>query len=65
MRSAEDKAQVDADRAVPPAQVLRNIEVMRVPDDRYKMQAIQRFKLDPPVHRAIVVGGAKKNWLRH
>jgi hypothetical protein len=62
--AAEDKAQKEADRLVPSAEIMRNIGVMRVLDDKYKLQAMQRFKIDPPVYGPIVVEGATKNWLR-
>lgn len=60
--AAEDKSRTEAERLVPSSQVMRQIDVMRVLDDRYKLQVAQRFKVDPTIYRALAVEGVQKRW---
>lgn len=69
---AEDRAQAEADQKYPiadkyghpfPENVVRNIDYMRLLDDRYKLEVIHKFEVQPPTYRKIIVEGVKKNWL--
>lgn len=60
--TAEDRSRNEAERLVPSSDLMRQIDVMRVLDDRYKLKAMQRFKLDPAVYRPLIVEGVQKRW---
>lgn len=59
---AEDRSFADADRRYPPSAVDKNIEYQRILDDRYKLEVMHQFSVQPPIYRALNVEGAKARW---
>ena len=63
--SAEDRAQAEADREYPitgRASLVKNVEYMRILDDRYKLNVMHEFGVQSPIYIKILVEGVKKNW---
>lgn len=68
---AEDRAEAEADRKYPledgygrpiSANIEKNLDYMRLLNDRYKLRVMHRFKGQPPIHGIIITEGLKKNW---
>ena len=60
---AEKKVEEEADRRYSPDQNLeKNIEFGRILSDRYKLEVIHRFKIQPPLYRRIAIEGFQKGW---
>ena len=59
--AAEDNAQSEADRRYP-NNLSKNIDYMRLLNDRYKLDVVHKYGVQPPVYIKIVVEGVKKNW---
>ena len=64
---AEDLATAEADQQISPntlANIKRNIDLQRILDDRYKLEACHRFEAIQPVHyQALVIEGLQRGWL--
>jgi len=59
----EGLAQQEADSKYSPGENLgRNISQLRLLEDRYKLELMQRFQLQPPVYRRIVIEGRLQGW---
>lgn len=68
---AEDRAEEKADRKYPledrsgrpiSGNIKRNIDYMWLLNDRYKLEVMHRFKVQPPIHGIVISEGVKKNW---
>jgi hypothetical protein len=68
---AEDRAEAEADRKYPledgrgrliPGNVRKNIDTMWLLADGYKLQAMHRLQVQPPIHDKIIGEGIRKNW---
>ncbi|MFC2152187.1 SH3 domain-containing protein [Bacteroidota bacterium] len=61
--NAEDKAQVDADKKYP-NNIYANIDYSRILVDKYKLNALNKFNIQPPVYSKLILEGVKKRWDR-
>ena len=59
--SAEDKATAAADRKYP-NDIIRNIDYSRILYDKYKLEVLNSFSLQPPVYSEIIFEGVKNKW---
>lgn len=68
---AEDRAEDKADEMYPlenksgrsiPGNMKKNIDLMWLLSDRYKLEVMHRFRVQPPIHEAIIGEGIKKGW---
>lgn len=68
---AENRAEAKADQRYPledrsgrpiPGNMKRNMDYMRLLDDRYKLEVIHKFNVQPPIHNIIISQGVKYNW---
>lgn len=68
---AEDRAEAKADRKYPledkhgrpiAGNLRKNIDYMWLLGDRYKLEVMHRFRVQPPIHDTIISEGVKKNW---
>lgn len=62
MLAAEDRADTDASAKIPARQVKENIVLNRILNDRYKLDAMRSFGLQPPEYRSIVIEGVSSGW---
>lgn len=71
LSSAEDRSQTEADRKYPIADryghpisgnMERNIDYMRLLDDRYKLGVFHQFGVQPPIYIKLIVEGVEKEW---
>lgn len=71
LSSAEDRSQAEADRKYPMADryghpisdnMERNIDYMRLLDDRYKLGVFHQFGVQPPIYIKLIVEGVEKEW---
>jgi len=71
LSSAEDRSQAEADRKYPMADrygrpisgnMERNIDYMRLLDDRYKLEVFHQFGVQPPIYIKLIVEGVQKEW---
>ena len=60
--TVEDKAQVDEDAKFPPSDINKNIEYNRILNDKYKLDIINKFNLQPPIYSKLISEGAKNRW---
>ena len=60
---AEDKAQAEADVKYP-TDIYKNIDYMRILVDKYKLEVLNKYKLQPPVYQELKIEGVKENWLQ-
>ena len=60
---AEDKAQAEADVRYP-TDIEKNIDLMRILVDKYKLAVFNKYKLQPPVYQELKIEGAVENWLQ-
>ncbi len=63
---AEDKAQIEADARYPirdRASLDRNVDYQWLLDDRYKLDVMHRFGVQPPAYGQLVVEGLRKGWV--
>jgi len=68
---AENRAEANADQRYPlegragrpiPGNIKRNMDYMRLLDDRYKLEVIHKFDVQPPIHDIIISQGVKYSW---
>ncbi len=68
---AEDRAQAEADRKYPmsdkygrsiPGNIEKNIDYSRILNDKYKLEVIHKFNIQPPTYSKLVIEGVKNNW---
>lgn len=59
---AEDRSFAEADRKYQASAVDKNIEYQRILDDRYKLEIMHQFGVQPPIYRPLNVEGAKARW---
>jgi len=59
--NAEDKAQRIADKNYP-NDIIKNIDYARSLNDKYKLNVLHKFDLQPPVYKKIIYEGVKKKW---
>lgn len=71
LSSAEARSQAEADRKYPMADrygrpisgnMERNIDYMRLLDDRYKLEVFHQFGVQPPIYIKLIVEGVEKEW---
>jgi hypothetical protein len=57
------KAKSEADRKYPPAKSLeRNLSHEQILTDRYRLELLQKFGVQPPAYRRILIEGYQKGW---
>jgi hypothetical protein len=62
----EEKVEREADRRYSPNDNLeKNLEYKQLLEDRYKLELMQRFKVQAPVYRRIILEGNQKRWHEH
>ncbi len=61
--NAEDKAQRVADKNYP-NDIYKNIDYARSLNDKYKLDVLHKFDLQPPIYSKIILEGVKKKWDR-
>jgi hypothetical protein len=59
---AEDRAMADADKKYPPVPVEPFVRYQRMLDDRYKLEVVRAFEVQPVVYSPIKIEGAKALW---
>ncbi len=59
---AEDRSFAEADKKYPEAMLEKNIEYQRILDDRYKLDVMHQFGVQPPIYRPLNLEGAKARW---
>lgn len=61
--SASARAREEADAKYPPGEDLaRNLRLNQLLNDRYKLELMQKFGVQPPVYRRIVLEGNQNGW---
>ncbi|NOQ24447.1 MAG: SH3 domain-containing protein [Bacteroidales bacterium] len=59
--NGEDKAQRVADKNYP-NDIYKNIDYARSLNDKYKLDVLNKFGLQPPIYSKIILEGIKKKW---
>jgi hypothetical protein len=66
--NAEDKAQAEADKKYPiivgstEKDINKNLDYQSILDDRYKLEVLNKFNLQPPIYGKISFEGANEKW---
>jgi len=71
LMKAEDRAEAKADQKYPledkygrpiSSNTKKNLDYMWVLSDRYKLEVMHRFRVQPPIYNIVLQEGIKKNW---
>lgn len=61
---AEDRAETEASARIPNRLVMEQIMLNRILNDRYKLETMRAFGLQPPEYRAIKLEGVREGWYK-